>query len=418
MVAIDEIILESKLGGKSTGRRGTSFSSAAEVYPVRAGIVQKSVDLVASPFPIFRAFESLSGCLCGENQFLLPDTPIPRHRDLGSSLDVDRCSLVTERNADAFGNALGFNAATALTTYLYSSMPFDAASGSYYDHARFYDSGTGSFTQADFGYVGSLANPMTDLPYAFTGGDPINMLDLSGHDFSLGSLTVGIGIASMLNGAIGGVVGGVQSGALGALGGALNGFVAISVGFTTALLLDPLGPIGYGLGFGFGAIAGESLDLAIQGKALSSPEARIDVAVSGVLGFFGGVTGGEAAVSYAGEIGQRLIGYPAIRASMTEIANGQGVYTVGAVEFVQYYSEHPWQFANILTKFISEKSVGENLFETAKAIIGGLAVSRAQDTLVSVLVQPVSEFMQAFQALEQNIENNSGGNQVSAGGSQ
>jgi len=47
MVAIDEIILESKPGGKSTGRRrGTSVSSSTGVYPVRAGMVQKSVDLV------------------------------------------------------------------------------------------------------------------------------------------------------------------------------------------------------------------------------------------------------------------------------------------------------------------------------------------------------------------------------------
>ena len=122
-------------------------------------------------------------------------------------LFIDHCSLLFERSADAhgstrivtdatgkvvedmnygaFGNAIGFDASTALTTYLYSSMPFDAASGNYYDHARYLDTGTGSFTQADYGYSGSLANPMTDLPYAFTGGDPINLLDLNGHDFSL-----------------------------------------------------------------------------------------------------------------------------------------------------------------------------------------------------------------------------------------
>ncbi len=101
---------------------------------------------------------------------------------------------------DAFGNALGFNAATALTTYLYSSMPYDAASGNHYDHARFYDSSTGEFTQSDYGYAGSLANPMTDLPYAFTGGDPINMLDLSGNGFSLPDVIVAMGIISTLGG--------------------------------------------------------------------------------------------------------------------------------------------------------------------------------------------------------------------------
>ena len=108
-------------------------------------------------------------------------------------------NVVARYNYDAFGNALGFNAATALTTYLYSSMPFDAASGNYYDHARFYDSGTGSFTQADYGYNGSLANPMSDLPYAFTGGDPINMLDLNGHDFGLASFEVSFSIQAQLS---------------------------------------------------------------------------------------------------------------------------------------------------------------------------------------------------------------------------
>ena len=108
-------------------------------------------------------------------------------------------NIVARYNYDGFGNALGFNAATALTTYLYSSMPFDAASGNYYDHARFYDSGTGGFTQADYGYSGSLNNPMSDLPYMFAGGDPINMLDLSGHAFGLVSFDVSFSFQAQLS---------------------------------------------------------------------------------------------------------------------------------------------------------------------------------------------------------------------------
>ncbi|MHB1768610.1 MAG: RHS repeat protein [Phycisphaerae bacterium] len=46
----------------------------------------------------------------GEIHLLLPDTPIPRHRDLGSCLDVDRCSLFIGRRADAYGNTLIFSA--------------------------------------------------------------------------------------------------------------------------------------------------------------------------------------------------------------------------------------------------------------------------------------------------------------------
>lgn len=147
-------------------------------------------------------------------------------------------NIVARYNYDGFGNALGFSAATALTTYLYSSMPYDAASGNYYDHARFYDSGTGSFTQSDYGYSGSLANPMTDLPYAFTGGDPINMLDLSGHGFmdlmvslSIQAIFTAIsvpalaGATSLLTG--GGFWGGVGNGSV---AGLAIGFLVIKDG--------------------------------------------------------------------------------------------------------------------------------------------------------------------------------------------
>ncbi len=114
--------------------------------------------------------------------------------------------VIENMNYDAFGNALGFNASTALTSYLYSSMSFDAASGNYYDHARFYNAGIGMFDQADYGYSGSLTDPMTDLPYTFTGGDPINMLDLNGHDFSLTDALASFAINSIMTSAISDVV--------------------------------------------------------------------------------------------------------------------------------------------------------------------------------------------------------------------
>jgi YD repeat-containing protein len=81
MVAIDKIILESKPGGKSTGRRpGTSVSSSSGVYPLRAGMVQKTVDLVVPAVPISRAFEPLSGCRCGEKLFSQAFTYDPLNR--------------------------------------------------------------------------------------------------------------------------------------------------------------------------------------------------------------------------------------------------------------------------------------------------------------------------------------------------
>ena len=104
---------------------------------------------------------------------------------------VNASGVIVQRlNYDAFGNALGFTASTALTTQLYDSMSFDPASGNYYDGARFYSASTGEFTQADYGNYGSLADPMSGLPYSFTGGDPINMLDLNGHQDEVEELEV------------------------------------------------------------------------------------------------------------------------------------------------------------------------------------------------------------------------------------
>ena len=55
---------------------------------------------------------------------------------------------------------------------------------------------------SDFGYAGSLANPLTDLPYMYGGGDPVNISDWSGHDFSLTDTIASIAINTVLSSAI------------------------------------------------------------------------------------------------------------------------------------------------------------------------------------------------------------------------
>ena len=107
--------------------------------------------------------------------------------------------MATDRRADGFGNALGFTPSTAITQYLYTQQYYDLINNTYYDWARNYDPMTGMFDQADYGYSGSLADPMTDLPYTFTGGDPINLSDLSGHDFGLASFDISFSIQAQLS---------------------------------------------------------------------------------------------------------------------------------------------------------------------------------------------------------------------------
>jgi hypothetical protein len=279
--------------------------------------------------------------------------------------------------------------------------------------ARFYNSATGEFTQADYGNYGTLNDPSSMLPYVYGGADGVNMLDLNGHDFSLGSLTVGIGIASLLNASIGGVVGSVQNGILGALGGAVNGFVSTSLGM--ALFAIGAGPAGFALG----AVAGEVLDLGIEGSPMAwTPLWDADVGVSFVFGLVGGMVGGGIATEYAGQLGQRLLQLPTIRDDVTQIILGQEVHPASAVEFVEYYTEHPWSFVRILTKFVTEKSIGQDAIGSVKAIIGGLAVGKVQDTLAEALAPPVADFIKGVDALYTNLENTLGltGQNSSVGG--
>ena len=96
--------------------------------------------------------------------------------------------------AHFFGDALGFTPSTALTQYLYTQQYYDLVNNTYYDWARNYDPMTGMFDQRDYGYSGTLTDPMTDLPYTFTGGDPVNMLDLNGHAFSMPDVMASIDV--------------------------------------------------------------------------------------------------------------------------------------------------------------------------------------------------------------------------------
>ena len=206
--------------------------------------------------------------------------------------------VVEDMNYDAFGNAIGFDASTALTTYLYSSMPFDAASGNYYDHARYFDTGTGSFTQADYGYSGSLANPMTGLPYTFTGDDPVNLSDLNGHGFSLPSVVMNIAIGSLFSAIISPVIAPFASDAAALLIPPALMMALETVGAPDAIELGVSGAAGgqyHGLGgFGTGGL-----------ELLASPHTGNDALygyAGGGLSFSAGFgTGGTAGL--AGSIG-------------------------------------------------------------------------------------------------------------------
>jgi RHS repeat-associated protein len=92
---------------------------------------------------------------------------------------------------DAYGNAIGFNPAEALTEFLYSGEQFDSKIGQQYLRARYYDPTTGRFNRLD-PFFGSLSDPQSLHKYLYAHGNPINGIDPSG------SMTVGVACAISL----------------------------------------------------------------------------------------------------------------------------------------------------------------------------------------------------------------------------
>jgi RHS repeat-associated protein len=96
-------------------------------------------------------------------------------------LVTDTAGAVTARYSfDAFGNALGFTASGAVTSFLYTGQQFDAGLGEYNLRARYYDPGTGTFTSFDSADNGD-ADPRDLHKYLYAGANPVNAYDPSGH---------------------------------------------------------------------------------------------------------------------------------------------------------------------------------------------------------------------------------------------
>jgi RHS repeat-associated protein len=135
---------------------------------------------------------------------------------------------------DAYGNAVGFNPASALTSLLYSGEQVDGATGLQYLRARYYDLATGRFMRVD-PFFGDLRSPLSLHKYLLCNADSVNNTDPSGWSLSSAQITV-VAIAASLGAIVGGYVGyreaGVPGmiigGVLGAVTGALAGlgFVA------------------------------------------------------------------------------------------------------------------------------------------------------------------------------------------------
>jgi RHS repeat-associated protein len=99
---------------------------------------------------------------------------------------------------DAFGNLIS-QTGTTPNNYLFAGEQFDSALGVYYNRARYYDPRQGRFWTVDT-WEGDPMSSMSLHKYLYTRGNPINMVDPSGHeDLAEINLTVALysGLASM-----------------------------------------------------------------------------------------------------------------------------------------------------------------------------------------------------------------------------
>ena len=187
---------------------------------------------------------------------LLAGTPlIFLHDGHGSTRAlIDNAAAFVQRYAyDAYGIAIGFDEAAALTSLLYSGEAFDARIGLQYLRARWYNPNTGGFNRLD-PFSGNLSDPQSLHKYLYGHGDPVNGIDPSGM-YLAGLLT---SMGSRLNMSTTSIT--VMTKAIsGAVAGAA--FSAISASLdkhATAESIAMSAAYGAGFGLAFGALAGIS----------------------------------------------------------------------------------------------------------------------------------------------------------------
>jgi hypothetical protein len=171
---------------------------------------------------------------------------------------------------DAFGNALNFNAATAVTPWLFGGDAiYDPASGQYFngDGIRTRTAGRPYFNQMDSFGFGDSSDPVTLNAELYGDGDPVDNNDPSGHYASGSSYSVSYGLVGGDDGDKNTLFGGT------ALDTIASGAGAMLVGVGGLISTEALAPV-------FGAIAAFN---GIMGGITNETSAASDV--SGVGSF-------------------------------------------------------------------------------------------------------------------------------------
>ena len=135
--------------------------------------------------------------------------------------------------------------------YLYTGEQMDPDLGMYYLRARYYQPGIGRFWNMD-SFEGRQGEPLSLHKYLYCHGNPINGVDPSGHEFSLGGISASSSIGSSLGSFHNGVVASIGRAMQATLFGVQSGLGANDI--LSGLILDETG-IGLGID-AFNAVKG------------------------------------------------------------------------------------------------------------------------------------------------------------------
>ncbi len=99
----------------------------------------------------------------------------------GSTRFVTNVNAAIEEgyNYDAYGNALGFDTAAAMTSLLYAGEQFDSTINQLYLRQRWYNPSAGTFNRLD-PFAGNFTDQQSLHKYLYTHGDPVNGTDPTG----------------------------------------------------------------------------------------------------------------------------------------------------------------------------------------------------------------------------------------------
>ncbi|MDR1963767.1 MAG: RHS repeat-associated core domain-containing protein, partial [Planctomycetaceae bacterium] len=161
-------------------------------------------------------------------------------------------AIVELYSFDAYGNAIGFNPAEALTEFLYSGEQFDSKIGQQYLRARYYDPATGRFNRLD-PFFGNLSDPQSFHKYLYTHGDPVNSVDPSGKMSAMATVCVTVTVCTGVGALVGGIMGGWKGAGYGATGGFFVG-LGIAIAGTLGVASASSLPLLYGVGLVMGGL--------------------------------------------------------------------------------------------------------------------------------------------------------------------